>query len=84
MGRSTGTADGGNDGLNCLSPYCYAWDIVGLVHDAEDDFGLAGVFAGKLRPETCKLSITWSALTYDFAIPASVVVDIDNAMCSSA
>lgn len=45
-----------------------------LVHDAEDDAGVAAVLLRKLRPDALELSIGGATLRDDAAIPAGIVV----------
>ena len=53
---------------------------MGFVHEAHDDFIVAGVFPGELAPETRKLLVRGSALTDDLSVPAGVIMDVDNAV----
>lgn len=51
LGSGTGLADGGNGGLDRGSPGGDVRDIMGLVHDSEDDFRLRGIFGSEVAPQ---------------------------------
>lgn len=53
--------------------------VVRLVHYAEDDVFLRGVLLGELGPEIAKLVVRWSALADDAAVPAGIVVHVEDA-----
>lgn len=55
-----------------------------LVHETKDHTGIACVMCGKGLPQLCKVSIsrTAGALADDFAVPASIVVDINDAVAT--
>lgn len=74
-------ADGSDRGLDGLGPGGDG-QVVGLVHDAEDDVGVVGVLCSKRRPERGKLVVGGTALADDLAVPAGVVVDVDDALGS--
>lgn len=50
-----------------------------LVHHTESNLGVALVFGSNLRPKARELGIGRAALSNDSAVPAGVVVDVDNA-----
>ena len=54
-------------------------DTYRLVHDAKGDLVVALVLGGNLRPKAGELSVGGTALANDLAVPAGVVVDVDNA-----
>lgn len=54
-------------------------DTYRLVHQTESDLGVALVLGSNLGPEAGKLNIGRTALTNDGAIPAGIVVDVDDA-----
>ena len=56
-----------------------------LVHETEDHPGIVGVTCGKGLPQLCKISVSGSAgaLADDIAVPASIVVDINDAVATS-
>lgn len=73
------SADGGDSGLDGLGPGRDG-QVVGLVHDAEDDVGVVGVLGGKRRPESGELVVGRAALADDLAVPAGIVVDVQDAL----
>ena len=75
-----GVADGGDGGLRGVGPGVHV-EVVGLVHDAEDDVGLGGVLLGELRPHGGEVVVGRAArgLADDLTVPAGVVVDVNNA-----
>lgn len=79
VGCCAGLTDGGHGSLNGGSPGGDGSKIVGLVHDAEGDLGLGGVFGSQLRPERGELRVCGTALSDDGAVPARVVVDVNDA-----
>ena len=66
-----GVLDGGGPGGHV--------EVVRLVHQAEDDVALRGVLLGELSPEIAKLVVRRSALADDAAVPAGVVVHVEDA-----
>lgn len=56
-----------------------------LVHETKDHTGITCIMCGKGFPQLCKISVsgTAGALADDVAVPASKVVDIDNAVTTS-
>lgn len=50
-----------------------------LVHDAESDLIVALVLGGNLRPEAGKFGVAGTALADNGAVPAGIVVNVDNA-----
>lgn len=54
-----------------------------LVHDAKGNLVVALVLGGNLRPKAGELSVGGAALTDDLAVPAGVVVDVNNAESSA-
>ena len=51
-----------------------------LVHGAEDDVRLVGVLGRELAPDGVELRVRGAALADDAAVPASVVVQVDDAV----
>jgi len=51
----------------------------GLVHHTEGDLGVALVLGSNLRPKAGKLDVGRTALANNSAIPAAVVVHVDDA-----
>ena len=78
LGRGTIVANGVDSLLDAGGPGGHV-EVVRLVHQAEDDVALRGVFLRELGPETGKLRIRWSALADDAAVPAGVVVHVEDA-----
>lgn len=54
-----------------------------LVHDSKGDLGGIGIFCSYLTPEACELCVCWSALTDNTSVPARIIMDIDDASCTS-
>ena len=54
-------------------------EVVWLVHQAEDNVVLRGVFLGELGPEIAELVVRRSALTDDAAVPAGVIMHVEDA-----
>ena len=54
-------------------------DTYRLVHDAKGDLVVALVLGSNLRPKAGEVSVGGTALANDLAVPAGVVVDVDNA-----
>ena len=54
-------------------------DTYRLVHDAKGDLVVALVLGGNLRPKAGEVSVGGTALADNLAVPAGVVVDVDNA-----
>ena len=79
LGGGAGGADGVDGGLEGVGPDADV-EVVGLVHQAEDDVGLAGVGLGELGPEGGEVVVGGAALADDVAVPAGVVVDVDDAV----
>jgi hypothetical protein len=79
----TSITDGGDGSLDGLSPKVDIGDIMGLVHDTKENLWLIGVFCGELRPERSELIIRGATLIDNFAVIASIVMDIDNTRGSS-
>lgn len=52
-----------------LETYSDVRDIVGLVHDTEDNTALRSVLGSKLAPQTGELSVGGTALPNDSAVP---------------
>ena len=77
-----GFADGVNHLLKSISPRNHL-EIMGFVDKAKDDFRLGSIFGGELGPERDKISVWRATLTNNSAIPACVVVDIDDARSAS-
>lgn len=50
-----------------------------LIHDGESDLRLALVLGRNLRPKAGKVAVRGTALANDLAVPAGVVVDVDDA-----
>ena len=78
--RRASLTDCGNSGLHGGGPGRDARHIMGLVHDTKDNLGLTGVLLCELGPDTGELGVAGAALTDDLAIPARVVMDIDDAV----
>ena len=60
--------------LNGVDPGGDGRDVVGLVHDTEDDTLIGSVLLSELGPDASKLVVGRATLGDDSAIPASVVV----------
>lgn len=58
-------------------------DTYRLVHDAKGDLVVALVLGSNLRPKAGEVSVGGTALANDLAVPAGVVVDVDNAKSSA-
>lgn len=54
-----------------------------LVHETKSDLVVVLILGGDLRPKAGELSVGRTALTDNGAVPARVVVDVDNAECSA-
>lgn len=82
MVRGDGT-DGGDGRLDGVGPGADG-QVVRLVHDAKDDVCVVGVLCGKRGPESSELLIGGSGggLANDVAVPAGIVVDVDDALGS--
>lgn len=76
LARGARIADGRHDELDRVGPGVDVGDVVGFVHDAEDDLGAGGVFLRQLGPERDELVVGRAALADDLAVPAGVVVDL--------
>lgn len=50
--------------------------IVGLIHDAEQNFGVTCIVFSKLCPQAHKLSISGPALADDPTVPAGIYHDL--------
>lgn len=74
----TGLADGSDGSLDGSSPGGHG-KVVGLVHQAERDVLLRLVLGSDLRPDIGELGVCGSTLTDDAAVPAGVVVQVDDA-----
>lgn len=72
LAGGTGLADSGNGGLDGRGPCGDVGNVVGLVHDTEDDPGLRGVLLGDLLPQVRELSVGDGsvALSDDVSLPA--------------
>lgn len=81
VGCGTGLADRGDGGLDGGGPGGDVGDVVGLVHETEGDLWLGSVLGGQLRPERGELGVsdTSTALADNVSVPATVVVDVDDA-----
>lgn len=55
-----------------------------LVHQAEEEFAVAPVLGGKLRPEIHVLRNGRATLADDLSIPASIIVNINDARCTGS
>jgi len=82
--RCTSSSDRCDRSLYRLSPDAYI-DVMRLVHDTENNFGLALVFRCELCPEVCKLSVGRAIviLCNDLVIKPCIVVDINDAESAS-
>ena len=58
-------------------------DTYRLVHDAKGDLVVALVLGGNLRPKAGEVSVGGTALADNLAVPAGVVVDVDNTESSA-
>lgn len=54
-----------------------------LVHHAESNLGVALVLGGNLRPDAGELGVGRTALADNGAVPAAVVVEVDDTQCSA-
>lgn len=58
--------------------------VVWLVHQAHHHLFFGGIFSGQLLPEVCEISVGGTARnTDDSAVPAGIIVNIDDAVSSS-
>jgi hypothetical protein len=55
----------------------------GLVHQTKGNSGVALVLGRDLRPKAGELGVCRSALSNNTTVPTGVVVDVDNAECST-
>jgi hypothetical protein len=55
----------------------------GLVHHTEGDLGVALVLGSNLRPKAGKLDVGRTALANNGAVPAAIVVEVDDAESSA-
>jgi hypothetical protein len=78
VGSGAGLADGGHAGLDGGGPGVDS-DIVGLVHETKGDLVVVLVLGGDLRPDAGEVVVGGSALADDGAVPAGVVVEVDDA-----
>ena len=81
LGCGAGGADGRDGLLEGGGPFAHD-DAVGLVHQSENDLFLRGVFLGELGPEAAELVVGRTALADDAAVPASVVVQVEDTVCA--
>jgi hypothetical protein len=66
-----------------MRPWSSRGDTYGLVHEAKGNLVVALVLGSNLRPKAGKVSVGGTALANDLAVPAGVVVDVDNAESSA-
>jgi hypothetical protein len=78
LGLGTCLADGIYGGLGGVGPGGHC-EIVGLVHQAESDVLLRCVLGRDLGPDIGELVVSWAALADDLAVPAGVVVEVNEA-----
>jgi hypothetical protein len=78
VGGGAGLADGGHGGLDGGGPGVDG-DIVRLVHEAESDLVVALVLGSDLGPDAGEVVVGGSALADNGAVPASVVVQVNDA-----
>lgn len=62
---------------------CSRGDTYGLVHETKGNLVVALVLGSNLRPKAGEVSVGGTALANDLAVPAGVVVDVDNAESSA-
>lgn len=79
-----GGADCLDDFLDGLAPETHV-EVVGLVHDTEDDIGVGGVLGCECGPDGDEVLVSHGtvALTNDLAVPSCIVVDINNTLGST-
>ena len=80
LGGGASVADCGHDGLEGVGPDGDV-EIMGLVHQTEDDVGLVGVRLRELGPDGDEVVVGRSTvLANNAAVPAGIVVDVDDAV----
>lgn len=79
LGRGAVVSDGIDRLLDAGGPRGHV-QVVRLVHQAEDDVALRGVFLRQLGPEVAEVVVRWAALADDAAVPAGVVVHVQDAV----
>ena len=78
LGRGAVATNRMDDLLERGSPFGHV-KFVRLVHQAEDDVALRGVFLSELAPEVGELVVRDSALADDAAVPTGVIVHVEDA-----
>ena len=78
LGLGACLADGVDGSLGGVGPGGHG-EVVGLVHQAESDLALRRVLGRDLGPDISELVVGWAALADDLAVPAGVVVEVDEA-----
>jgi hypothetical protein len=78
LGLGTCLADGVYCGLGGVGPGGHC-EIVRLVHQAESDVLLRCVLGRDLGPDIGELVVSWAALADDLAVPAGVVMEVNEA-----
>lgn len=64
--------------LNRCGPLGVVWDIMWLVHQAEDDLGLVLVLGSEKCPHRCEVGIGRTALSDDPSVPPCIVVQVNH------
>ena len=77
VGSGASLANGSDSGLNGGGPGADD-KVVWLVHDTKGNLVVVGVLGSELRPEGAELGVGWATLADDLAVPAGVVVDIND------
>lgn len=81
-GRASSIANGRDAVLNRRCPGIHV-EIMRLVHDSIDDAVVSFVAVGELFPSGGERAARWAALTDNLTPPASIVVDVDDAVSTS-
>ena len=69
LASGTSGTDGGDGGLDGDGPGGHG-EVVGFVHDAEDDLGVGRIFCSQLAPQICELGVGRTALANNTTVPA--------------
>lgn len=81
--RSAGT-DSTDSALQSSGPGVDVRDVMRLIHESENDFGLVRVFRRETSPKASELAGVDTSLPDNATIVPSVVVDVDNTVGSDA
>ena len=72
------SANSVDDSLNRVGPFSEVRNLMGLVHNAEDNAGLVLVVCRELAPDAGELGVGRPTLTDDSTVPACIVVKVDD------